>query len=263
MYFKFCPVCGKKALKQETKNLIKCQSCSFEWYQNPKPASNCICLAPDYKILLTKRAFQPKKDKWGTPGGFVDAGDNLELAAIREMKEELDLELTPDRLTYLNSNQDKYNYQGCEYNTMGVLFEVKLSQQEINNLKPQDDVSQIRFFDIDKIPWNELAFESTKKSLQNYLEIKALNPNSLLDLRQKIDQTDQDILISLARRKEIVKLIGKYKKAYNLPVLDKNRWQKVKQKVISTARQLDLDPNLILNFWEDLHQYAKNIEKQV
>ena len=261
MYFKFCPVCGSKSLTPVNKNLIQCQDCKFEWYQNPKPAANCICIDPKHRILLAKRARPPKQGQWGVPGGFVDAGDNLELAAIREMKEELDIDLAIDRLKYITSDKDKYLYQKYEYDTVGVLFEVRLSFAEIDKLVAKDDVSEFKFFQIDQIPWQDLAFKSTARSLKEYLKTKALNPSNLKDLRTKIDLIDRQILEKLATRKEIVQLIGQYKKQHNLEILDQKRWQEVKQKIEINSKKLGLDYNIILSIWEKIHDYSKELEK--
>jgi NAD+ diphosphatase len=259
-HFKFCPVCGEQSLIKDSIKLIKCDNCGLEWYQNPKSAANCVCVNSKYQILLAKRAFEPKKGLWGTPGGFVDPNENLEEAILREIKEELGLNLNSDRLNYLSSEKDRYLYQDWEYYTLGMLFEIKLTQNEIKNLDPQDDVSELKFFDIKDIPWQDLAFESTKNSLKNYFKKRALNPFNLQDLRDKIDLTDSEILKNLARRQEIVKLIGDYKKNQNIPVLDQKRWQQVLEKSLFQGEKLGLEKDFIQKIWEELHTYSKKIE---
>ncbi len=55
------------------------------------------------KILLTKRNVNPEKDKWCIPGGHIDIGETPEEAIIREIKEETDLIIKPQFLTYYNA----------------------------------------------------------------------------------------------------------------------------------------------------------------
>jgi ADP-ribose pyrophosphatase YjhB (NUDIX family)/chorismate mutase len=263
MNFKFCPICSSKNLKQENKDLIKCQNCQFEWYQNPKPAANCICIDKDFRMLLTKRAFEPKKNYWGLPGGFVNTGETLEEATVREIKEELGIEIETERLKYFFSDKDKYLYQEVNYDTVGVVFELKLDDAEISKIKPNDDVLEIQFFTIDKIPWEKLAFTSTLNCLQAYVKKKGINRQDIHSLRNGIDEIDKKILEKLARRKEIVEMIGQYKKIHKLEIHDQKRWLEVEEKIQKLATEQKLDKILVKNIWQIIHTYSKEIEQQV
>ena len=61
-------------------------------YQNPKPTATLICPRDD-EILLVQRAFDPGRGEWGLPGGFLELGETLNQGAIRELKEETNLEI--------------------------------------------------------------------------------------------------------------------------------------------------------------------------
>ncbi len=261
MTFKFCPKCGSDKLRQKSDNLLICPDCQFEWYQNPKPAANFVFIDEQERIMLGKRKFEPKSGFWGTPGGFVDLDETLEEAAIREAEEELDLKIESNRLRYICSKKDRYFYSGCNYYTVGALYEVKLDQSEVSKITPSDDVSEIFFFEFKDIPWADLAFDSTRDSLKLYFSSQGLGTKSLESLRNLIDKLDKDILYDLNKRQKIVRLIGRFKIENNLPIKDSNRWEKVKTKLKLESEKIGLDWIFVIDIWEKIHQYSLQIEK--
>ena len=89
----YCSSCGKNNVYGfiDGHNRYHCKSCGTIHYQNPKPTATIICLQ-EGKILLAKRAFEPAKGEWGLPGGFMELNETLSEAAIRELKEETNLD---------------------------------------------------------------------------------------------------------------------------------------------------------------------------
>lgn len=259
--FKFCPICGSDKLEPINNHLLVCQACKFEWWQNPKPAGNVILLNSKGQLLLGKRKHPPKQDLWGTIGGFVDLNETLEQAVCRETKEELGIDIEPKDLTYFTSNFDRYLYQNWEYFTMGTLFTCKLSDTQISQINPGDDVSSVEFFSLQKIPWSHLAFESTTKSLQKYVESVTLEPN-LDSLRQKIDDIDKQLLSTLASRREAVKLIGKIKFQQKIAIHQPGRWEQVLQNLKVESDKLGLDFEIIKRVWETIHMDSLRVEKK-
>ena len=81
------------------------------------------------------------------------------------------------------------------------------------------------------------------------------------DLRKDIDQLDEQIVELLAKRIVVVKKIGDFKKQNNLPVLDKNRFAKVLEKVEKTAIQQGLSPDFVKELYEVIHKYSCEVEK--
>ena len=81
------------------------------------------------------------------------------------------------------------------------------------------------------------------------------------DLRKEIDKLDEQIVKLLAKRIEIVKKIGDFKKQNNLQVLDKNRFAKVLEKVEKTAIQQGLSPDFVKELYEVIHKYSCEVEK--
>jgi ADP-ribose pyrophosphatase YjhB (NUDIX family)/chorismate mutase len=260
--FKFCPICGKETLKKARDGLILCQNCQFEWYQNPTPAANVILTNSKGEILLGKRTHNPRKGAWGTIGGFVEVGDNLENNLLREVKEEIGVELEMSQIRYFCSNTDRYQYQFLNYQTLGILFTAVLTEKQISQMKPLDDVSEIRFFDPKDFPWKDIAFESGTQTLQKFIHQNYWHNKTVTELRTAIDSFDQEILQTLAKRQQVVAAVGNLKKTIKMEPHDPKRWQEVEKNIQATAVNLNLDPDITLKIWELIHLNSLRIERK-
>jgi NADH pyrophosphatase NudC (nudix superfamily) len=83
---RYCPRCGQPAQVDYPRS-INCPHCGYSAYYNPKPVAAAIPLTQSNEIILLKRGFDPGKDLWTFPGGFVDLGESVEDAAKREAQE--------------------------------------------------------------------------------------------------------------------------------------------------------------------------------
>ncbi|MFN4212614.1 MAG: NUDIX hydrolase [Microgenomates group bacterium] len=164
--FKFCPNCKGK-LKKIGLRLLDCQSCGFHFYLNPCPTNALIIENNKGEILLVKRKLPPKKNFWDLPGGFLDFKETIKESLIREVKEELNINLKNFTFNYLGSFFDRYFYKGINYHTICFIFYTKIKQKL--TFKPRDDVSEIKFLPKDKIPWEKIAFDGIKKALKDYI----------------------------------------------------------------------------------------------
>ena len=90
MNIKFCPICGSsvtfKIPEGDNRKRHCCQNCNEIIYQNPKIVAGCIAHV-EKKILLCKRAIEPRKNFWTIPAGFLENGESIENGAIRETLE--------------------------------------------------------------------------------------------------------------------------------------------------------------------------------
>lgn len=161
--YKYCPLCSKKITKK-SENLFICNFCGFHLYENPRPTNGLIAENKKGEILLVKRKDNPKKGFWDVPGGFVEIGETLEESFIREIREELGDE--PKNLFYLTSTADRYLYKGINYHTICFLFTGKVNPKKI---KVHDDITEIKFFPKNKIPYDRIAFAGVKVGLKLYL----------------------------------------------------------------------------------------------
>jgi len=158
--FSFCPVCGGKLehlkIKENESIRLVCSACDYIFYLDPKVVA-CSILLMDDNIVLLKRAISPQKGKWVIPGGYVDRGEEVEAAAIRETREECGLETQIERLLGI------YSYAGH----VPVVI-VYVAQVLSGELISGDETLEAGLFSKDRIPWGELAFRSTVDALKDF-----------------------------------------------------------------------------------------------
>lgn len=165
--FRFCPVCGAglepRVLKITEPTRLVCTnpSCGFVFYLDPKIAVGTVIRAEDDRIVLVRRAIEPGYGKWVFPGGYVDRGEEIRLAALREAREESGLDVRIDHLI------DIYSYAG------GTPIVVVYATTKIGGeLAVDDEGLEAKLFDVPSIPWDDLAFRSTREALTDYLNGK-------------------------------------------------------------------------------------------
>ncbi len=128
-------------------------------YKNPIPTVDIIIELKD-GIVLIKRKNPPYG--WAIPGGFIDYGESAESAAIREAKEETNLEITDLRQfhTYSDPNRD------LRFHTISIVFVAKAK----GTPQAKDDAMEIGVFTKDNLP-EEIAFDH-RKILGDYFNKK-------------------------------------------------------------------------------------------
>ncbi len=85
----------------------------------------------------------------------------------------------------------------------------------------------------------------------------------LESLRKQIDQLDDILLDTLAKRVEVVKAIGEYKKTQGLPALDQERWQKVLRSRINKGQKRNLSKDFTKNLYTMIHKQSLEIENNI
>ena len=159
--FQFCPRCGDtlkpRRMKLDGPELQACPSCSFVHYHDPKVATGTL-FTLDGGIVLVQRAIPPSYGKWVFPGGFVDKGERLEAAAIRETREEVNLDVRIDRLLNVYSYEDS-----------AVVIIAYAAHVVSGELQAKDEALDVRSFPPTRIPWEDLAFRSTKDAIRDYI----------------------------------------------------------------------------------------------
>ena len=159
--YRYCPRCGgglgRRVLKPGEPTRLVCADCEFVFYLDPKVAA-CTVSVLDGGIVLLRRSIDPGRGKWVFPGGFVDRGESVADAAVRETREEANLEVS------LISVLDVYSYPGHE-----VVVVVYAAEVRGGELSAGDEADEARTFAPERIPWDELAFESTREALREYV----------------------------------------------------------------------------------------------
>lgn len=168
--FHFCPRCGGRSLKPGSEKSLLCKECGLEYFFNPAAAVGVFLTDKQGKLLFVRRSRNPAKGKLGLPGGFVDAFERAEEAAVRELQEETSLRLSPSALSYLCSQTNSYSYHEVEYRSMDLYFTATLA--DASGAKAMDECSKILFLDPFAISPEEIAFDSLKKALMVFNDIK-------------------------------------------------------------------------------------------
>lgn len=165
--FRFCPQCGgalnRQRLKGNEPERLVCDACAFIFYDDPKVAA-CTIPIVDGKIVLLKRGIEPSYGKWVFPGGFLDRGERVEEAAQRETWEEVNLKVEVTRLLNV------YSYPGY-----AVVVVVYLAEVVGGQLQAMDEALEVQTFSPAEVPWDELAFPSTRDALREYLALLGLS----------------------------------------------------------------------------------------
>jgi len=160
--YRFCPRCGspleRRLLKSTEPERLVCTSCGFIFYIDPKIAVGTIIRSRSNRLVLVRRAIEPGYGKWVFPGGYVDRGEALPDAAIREAREECGLDVRLQGLVNI------YSYQGRT-----PVIVVYAATAISGELSVDDECLESAEFDESSIPWNELAFRSTSEGLRDYL----------------------------------------------------------------------------------------------
>ncbi len=159
--FRFCPACGgsldSRSLKTGDPDRLVCAACGFVFYLDPKVAVGTIIDDGEGRVLLVRRAIEPGYGKWVFPGGYVDRGEPVLTAALREAREESGL------VVQLQGLVDIYSYAG---RTPIILVYAAICVS--GDVQMDDEGLEARWFTADEVPWDELAFTSTYQGLRDY-----------------------------------------------------------------------------------------------
>ena len=165
--FRFCPSCASPRIACEAGRIWTCLDCGFLYFHNVASAAGLV-VEVEGGILLLERAKEPRKGFLALPGGFVDPGEGSVDCALRECAEEIGWK--PDRLEFLASFPNLYEYRGIPYATCDDFFAARFEGNSREAFSPDpDEVERIIFAPLGKLPWDEIAFGSTRKVLALYL----------------------------------------------------------------------------------------------
>jgi ADP-ribose pyrophosphatase YjhB (NUDIX family) len=158
---KHCLYCGGEITKKSEDGVLRdfCPCCNSYFYENPLPVVSTI-IESSRQILLVKRGRAPSKGLWCLPSGFAEAGESIEEAALRELKEETGIKGKIVKLLDVDSYKSRFYGD--------LLFLTFVVEQSGGKLCAGDDCSQARFWPVNKLP--PLAFRSNKRALDAYIK---------------------------------------------------------------------------------------------
>jgi ADP-ribose pyrophosphatase YjhB (NUDIX family) len=139
---------------------LVCDDCGYIQYDNPKVVVGAVAVWQD-RILLCKRAIEPRIGYWTLPAGYLELNESTEQGAMREAREEAGAEL---RLTGLLA---VYNIP--RISQVQIIYRAELVSDAIAAGIESEEVGLFAQADI---PWQNLAFPSVRWALEQYEEIK-------------------------------------------------------------------------------------------
>jgi 8-oxo-dGTP diphosphatase len=147
---RFCPHCGTAIGQPAEGDQPSCPSCEFVWYRDPKVAagvlvSRAIGSGDGVELLLVRRNHAPAFGRWAFPSGFVDAGEVVECAALREVFEETGVTAGLDGLIGVYSESGN-----------AVVFVAYAGTHVSGVAVAGDEAFEVSWFGADMLP--ELAF---------------------------------------------------------------------------------------------------------
>lgn len=159
----YCSNCGHKVAFGEVPGedlpRYHCSNCGMVHYQNPNMIVGCLPRWED-KILLCKRAIEPRKDKWTLPAGFLENGETVEAGAMRETKEEAAADVEIVRLFSIYSLR-----------SVGQVYLMFLADLVDGTFGVGRESIDVQLFLPEEIPWNDLAFSAIRFTLEKYVDV--------------------------------------------------------------------------------------------
>ncbi|TGK11365.1 NUDIX domain-containing protein [Leptospira fletcheri] len=157
---KFCSTCGSQVSYRipegDSLHRYVCENCGTIHYQNPKVIVGSIPIW-EGKILLCKRAIEPRKGYWTLPAGFLENRETVEEGASRETLEEANAQIRILRLHTV--------YSIPHISQVYMFFLAELTDGKFD-VSPESE--EVRLFFPNEIPWEELAFASVTYALKKY-----------------------------------------------------------------------------------------------
>jgi ADP-ribose pyrophosphatase YjhB (NUDIX family) len=161
---KFCPSCGQpvemKVPEGDHLPRAVCTACATIHYENPRIIAGCV-VEVDGKILMCKRAIEPRHGFWTIPAGFMENGESVQQAAAREALEEA--------LAHVQIGSLLAIVSVLRAHQVHIMFRARLDPAHPQfGIGPESLESQL--YAESEIPWSEVAFLSVEFALRRYLE---------------------------------------------------------------------------------------------
>ncbi len=163
---KYCSSCGGmvslRVPKDDNRERHICDDCGVVHYRNPIPVVGCVA-ERDGKVLLCKRAIEPRYGYWTLPAGFMELGETVAGGAARETLEEA---LATVELGHLFAMVDV-----VDAGQVHLFYTGKL----VGDYGVGEETLESALYDEDEIPWDDIAFHSVRFALQKYFEDRGRN----------------------------------------------------------------------------------------
>ena len=139
-----------------------CTTCGFVNYVNPKIVTGSI-VRHEGRIMLCRRAIEPRVGFWTLPAGFMELGETTEEAARREAREEANAAIVIDRLLAV--------YTIPRIAQVQIMYLAHLAEPSFSAGPESLEVMMVGW---DEIPWDEIAFPSVTWALEQYRSVEGI-----------------------------------------------------------------------------------------
>ena len=158
---KYCSNCGDRVAQKvpegDTRTRWVCGACEIVHYQNPKIVVGCVPEI-DGRILLCRRAIEPRYGYWTVPAGFMEIGETIAEGAARETLEEACAEV---EIGHLFASVDV-----PEAGQVHLFFTARL----LGDFAAGQETLEAELYSRDEIPWDDIAFRSGHFALKKYVD---------------------------------------------------------------------------------------------
>lgn len=156
----FCSNCGHSIVRctppDDDRPRYLCKSCGMIHYENPKVVVGCIP-EKEKRILLCRRAIEPRAGKWTLPAGYLENGETVAQGAERETFEEAGANIK------IFAPYALFNI--CHVNQIYLIFRGRLVD---NHIEAGSESTEVRLFSEADIPWDQIAFTVIEATLRLY-----------------------------------------------------------------------------------------------
>ena len=160
---KYCSACGAEITVRvppgDTVPRHCCDACGAIHYLNPKIVVGCMPEAADGRLLLCRRAIEPRSGFWTMPAGFMENGESVMEAALRETLEEAEARVELLGLSTVASV--------VRVNQVHMMYRARLLDDRYG---AGVESLEVRLFDEAEIPWDALAFRSVTAALRHFVD---------------------------------------------------------------------------------------------
>ena len=152
----YCHRCGEILVEREIAGRLRpsCESCGETVFVDPKVAV-AVVASDGGRILMVKRAIDPMMGRWSLPAGYVDRGEEVEEAAVREVREETGVEVRLDSLLGV------YSRQGAP-----VILVVYAATITAGVATPGEEAQDVGLFNVDEMP--EMPFPHDDQIMKDW-----------------------------------------------------------------------------------------------
>jgi ADP-ribose pyrophosphatase YjhB (NUDIX family) len=153
----------KRVPDGDNRERLVCEDCKFVLYQNPKIVAGSVVTWQD-RVLLARRAIEPRKGYWTLPAGYMEIGETTEQAAQREAIEEACATIEIDRLLAV--------YSIARIGQVQIMYRARLASPDF---APGPESAEVALFAWDDIPWDNLAFPTVVWALAHFHQTRSQN----------------------------------------------------------------------------------------